>query len=95
MIISEEEKNRIRKLHREHTIVKEQAPLYTCPECGAEFELPEDLADHLADEHLSAGTGGGEYPDQDDAFIDTEEGGTGGHSGGGGVKTHVGKHTPR
>jgi len=50
-----------------------QLPLYTCPECGAEFELPEELAAHFED-HLSGGPGGGNYPDQDDFFIDTEGG---------------------
>jgi len=35
-----------------------QGGIYECPECGAAFELPEDLADHMAD-HLSGDTGTG------------------------------------
>ena len=35
-----------------------QQNLYTCPECGAQFELPEYLAEHM-EEHLSGDTGTG------------------------------------
>ena len=35
-----------------------QSNLYTCPECGAKFELPEYLAEHM-EEHLSGDTGTG------------------------------------
>jgi hypothetical protein len=33
-----------------------QGGVYECPECDAVFELPEDLAEHMAD-HLSGDTG--------------------------------------
>jgi|7_EtaG_2_1085326.scaffolds.fasta_scaffold02390_6 hypothetical protein len=49
--------------------------LYTCQECGTEFELPEDLADHYAD-HLSGG------PQIDIQIGDDTSTGTGGTSGG-------------
>ena len=35
-----------------------QGGVYTCPECQAEFELPEDLMYHM-EEHLSGDTGTG------------------------------------
>jgi hypothetical protein len=34
-----------------------QPGLYTCQECGATFELPEELAIHYQDAHLSGGEG--------------------------------------
>ena len=77
MIVSEQEKNRIRKLHKKFSVIKEQAPLYTCVECGAEFELPEDLLSHY-EEHLSGG------PQIDIQIGDDTSTGTGGTSGGGG-----------
>ena len=36
-----------------------QLSSYTCPECQAVFELPEDLAEHMAEIHLSGDTGTG------------------------------------
>ena len=35
-----------------------QSGVYTCPECGEVFELPEYLAEHM-EEHLSGDTGTG------------------------------------
>ena len=85
----DEDKERMRTLHREaslkyngkNSILSEQAPLYTCQECGAEFELPEDLADHY-EEHLS---GGPQIDIQigDDTGTGGTSGGSGGTSGGG------------
>ena len=76
MIISEQEKKRIRGLHKDYSIIKEQALLYTCVECDAEFELPEDLLSHY-EEHLSGG------PQIDIQIGDDTSTGTGGTSGGG------------
>ena len=67
--------------------IKEQAPLYTCVECGAEFELPEDLADHY-EEHLSGG------PQIDIQIGDDTPTGTGGTSGGGGGTSGGGTEAP-
>tara|TARA_R110002096_G_scaffold208388_1_gene394935 strand:+ start:93 stop:350 length:258 start_codon:yes stop_codon:yes gene_type:complete len=36
-----------------------QLSSYTCPECQAVFENPEDLVDHMEEVHLSGDTGTG------------------------------------
>ena len=59
--------------------------LYVCPECGAEFELPEYLAEHMA-EHLSGDTGTG-TPGSQYTGVKRNRGGGGGEKKKGLFKT--------